>query len=169
MTAQYQPIVGPSEAAKHITDAGYSTTDATVRRWCKAFASYLSDACNGNPRQIGARDLQVLTEIGRLRAQNIGLADIVIALDEMTFPEVVGAPAVEVSQPVSRATAAPVMQVVDVAAIGPLVEQLVERDQQLQELTRRIQQLEGRRWMMVAGVIGFGLGVGVMGVVWWLV
>jgi DNA-binding transcriptional MerR regulator len=169
MTPQYQPVVGPSEAAKHITDAGYSTTAARWRLWCKTFASYLSDECNGNPRRIGPRDLQVLTEIGRLRAQNITLADIEIALNEMTFPEVVGEPAAEVNQPVSRAMAAPVMQVVDVAAIGPLVEQLVERDKQLLELTRRIQQLESGRWMIIAGMIGFTLGAGLMAAAWWLV
>jgi DNA-binding transcriptional MerR regulator len=141
----------------------------TVRRWCKDFSQHLSEGANpetGASRRLSFNDMQVLSEVSRLRGEGLSVPLIHERLNETIFPM----PIIEASQAPRTAQEGPGTALAVVEALQSIVNPLAARLDALEGQESRLQALEAQRmrfdavWLVVAGFIA-GLIVGLA--VWW--
>lgn len=144
--------LSPAQAASQV---GVSVH--TVRRWCAAHSDYLSESAQpskGSSRRLTQTDIQVLTEVARLRNEE-GLTT--EAINERLAGVVFGqTTAIEPAQTAHTAPGGDLMPIVVLEA--------------LQTVEARLQALEAQRQRIDVAylvLIAFALGVLVGLAIWW--
>ena len=145
----------PAEAASIL-----SINPHTVRRWCAAHAPHLSPDANPGKdalRRLTGRDLEVLREVQRLRAQGVQTEAINKRLAALAFAEV-DTPAQTAQENDAQRLATPAQTAQDALLLPMLTDAM---DKRLDALQRHVDRLERNQRDRVI-VFGIGVGVGLV-------